>query len=70
MKSEYVNLATGLQNDKVSSCPPSFHWRGDVLEKDLHIHSTSVTVLAMDGRKRWLDIRNQVGQLNPLCSLP
>ncbi|XP_020696935.1 uncharacterized protein LOC110110005 isoform X3 [Dendrobium catenatum] len=51
--------AAGLQIDGFSFCPPSFHWRGDVLEKDLSIHSTSVTVLAMDGRRRWLDIRNQ-----------
>ncbi|XP_020577654.1 uncharacterized protein LOC110022858 isoform X2 [Phalaenopsis equestris] len=51
--------ATGLQIDGFSSCPPFFRWRGDVLEKDLYIHSTSVTVLAMDGRRRWLDIRNQ-----------
>lgn len=54
-----VKDATRLQTDGFSSCPSSFHWRGDVLEKDLYIHSTSVTVLAMDGRRRWLDIRNQ-----------
>lgn len=38
-------------------CPPSVHWNYDGLEKDLYIQSTSVTVLAMDGRRRWLDIK-------------
>lgn len=39
------------------SCPPSVHWSVDGLEKDLYIQSTSVTILAMDGRRRWLDIK-------------
>ncbi|KAL5981930.1 hypothetical protein ACLOJK_015997 [Asimina triloba] len=29
----------------------------DALEKDLFIHGTTITVLAMDGKRRWLDIR-------------
>ncbi|WOK95247.1 GPI inositol-deacylase isoform X1 [Canna indica] len=39
------------------SCPPSAHWSDDGLEKDLYIESTTVTVLAMDGKRRWLDIK-------------
>ncbi|XP_066397200.1 uncharacterized protein [Miscanthus floridulus] len=39
------------------SCPPSTQWASDGLEKDLYIQSNSVTVLAMDGRRRWLDIK-------------
>ncbi|XP_021307953.1 GPI inositol-deacylase isoform X2 [Sorghum bicolor] len=39
------------------SCPPSTQWTSDGLEKDLYILSNSVTVLAMDGRRRWLDIK-------------
>ncbi|XP_064993012.1 GPI inositol-deacylase isoform X5 [Musa acuminata AAA Group] len=39
------------------SCPPSVHWSDDGLEKDLYIESTTVTVLAMDGKRRWLDIK-------------
>ncbi|XVE84099.1 hypothetical protein DITRI_Ditri16bG0142300 [Diplodiscus trichospermus] len=40
-----------------SDCRSSFHWSDDVLERDLYIHTTTVTVLAMDGRRRWLDIQ-------------
>jgi len=42
-------------------CPPSTQWTSDGLEKDLYIQSNSVTVLAMDGRRRWLDIKKLVG---------
>ncbi|XP_078438846.1 phosphatidylinositol deacylase isoform X2 [Wolffia australiana] len=38
------------------SCPPSVQWPNDALEKDLYVQSRTVTVLAMDGRRRWLDI--------------
>ncbi|XP_022750511.1 uncharacterized protein LOC111299544 isoform X2 [Durio zibethinus] len=40
-----------------SVCPSSVHWSDDVLERDLYIKTTTVTVLAMDGRRRWLDIQ-------------
>ncbi|MQL80922.1 hypothetical protein Taro_013365 [Colocasia esculenta] len=40
-----------------SSCPSSVQWPDDGLEKDLYIQSRTVTVLAMDGKRRWLDIR-------------
>lgn len=42
------------------SCPPSVHWSDDSLEKDLYIESTTVTVLAMDGKRRWLDVEKLV----------
>ncbi|CAN6195364.1 unnamed protein product [Urochloa humidicola] len=46
-----------LQKKDSLSCPPSTQWTSDGLEKDLYIQSSSVTVLAMDGRRRWLDIK-------------
>ncbi|XP_004304699.1 PREDICTED: uncharacterized protein LOC101294782 [Fragaria vesca subsp. vesca] len=39
------------------ACPSNVHWSDDGLERDLYIQTTTVTVLAMDGRRRWLDIR-------------
>ncbi|XP_020258508.1 uncharacterized protein LOC109834902 [Asparagus officinalis] len=50
---------TGSLPQSSSSCPSSVHWINDGLEKDLYIQSASVTVLAMDGKRRWLDIKNQ-----------
>ncbi|XVF57876.1 hypothetical protein PTKIN_Ptkin07bG0017800 [Pterospermum kingtungense] len=48
---------TAVSNVHTSSdCPSSVHWSDDVLERDLYIQTTTVTVLAMDGRRRWLDI--------------
>ncbi|KAF7072002.1 hypothetical protein CFC21_077202 [Triticum aestivum] len=46
-----------LQRNDTLFCPPSVLWTSDGLEKDLHIQSNLVTVLAMDGRRRWLDIK-------------
>ncbi|KAG2633875.1 uncharacterized protein LOC120660149 isoform X1 [Panicum virgatum] len=46
-----------LQHKDSLPCPPSTQWTSDGLEKDLYIQSNSVTVLAMDGRRRWLDIK-------------
>ncbi|KAK1629882.1 hypothetical protein QYE76_004197 [Lolium multiflorum] len=46
-----------LQRNDSRFCPPSVQWTSDGLEKDLHIPSNLVTVLAMDGRRRWLDIK-------------
>ncbi|KAG0463108.1 hypothetical protein HPP92_021584 [Vanilla planifolia] len=54
---EKVKDSAGSQMKGFSFLPP-FHWTNEVLEKDLYIQSTSVTVLAMDGRRRWLDIKN------------
>ncbi|VFQ73512.1 unnamed protein product [Cuscuta campestris] len=39
------------------ACPRSTHWSDDGLERDLYIETTTVTILAMDGRRRWLDIQ-------------
>uniref|UniRef100_A0A0E0EQ04 GPI inositol-deacylase n=1 Tax=Oryza meridionalis TaxID=40149 RepID=A0A0E0EQ04_9ORYZ len=49
--------ASDLQQKDSLSCPPSLQWTSDGLEKDLHIQLNSVTVLAMDGKRRWLDIK-------------
>ncbi|XP_058114854.1 GPI inositol-deacylase isoform X2 [Magnolia sinica] len=46
----------GSELQSFSRCPRSVHWAEDGLEKDLFIQGTTVTVLAMDGRRRWLDI--------------
>lgn len=44
----------------LSGCPGNVHWNDDGLERDLYIQTTTVTVLAMDGRRRWLDIQKLV----------
>ncbi|XP_042061957.1 uncharacterized protein LOC121805967 isoform X1 [Salvia splendens] len=41
----------------VSGCPSSSQWSEDGLERDLYIQTSTITVLAMDGRRRWLDIQ-------------
>lgn len=43
-----------------TSCPSKIHWNEEGLDKDLYIQTTTVTVLAMDGRRRWLDIQKLV----------
>ncbi|KAG5527122.1 hypothetical protein RHGRI_028142 [Rhododendron griersonianum] len=48
--------ATGSLGHTLSSCPSNVRWTNDGLERDLYIQSTTVTILAMDGRRRWLDI--------------
>lgn len=55
-QNERVNtgLGPGLG---LSGCPSSSQWSEDGLERDLYIQTTTVTVLAMDGRRRWLDIQ-------------
>ncbi|XP_014758561.1 uncharacterized protein LOC100832898 isoform X4 [Brachypodium distachyon] len=52
-----TRVANELQRNNSISCPASVQWTSDGLEKDLHIQSNLVTVLAMDGRRRWLDIQ-------------
>ncbi|XP_038896443.1 GPI inositol-deacylase isoform X2 [Benincasa hispida] len=42
--------------DAPDACPKSVHWSDDGLERDLYIQTSTVTVLAMDGRRRWLDL--------------
>ncbi|KAK7260642.1 hypothetical protein RIF29_26863 [Crotalaria pallida] len=40
-----------------SACPPDIRWSDGGLDRDLYIQTNVVTVLAMDGRRRWLDIQ-------------
>lgn len=42
------------------ACPKNVHWSDDGLERDLYIQTSTVTVLAMDGRRRWLDLEKLV----------
>ncbi|XP_021299155.1 uncharacterized protein LOC110427851 isoform X2 [Herrania umbratica] len=51
-----VKDTAGSQVHTLFDCPSSVHWSDDGLERDLYIQTTTVTVLAMDGRRRWLDI--------------
>ncbi|KAE8718479.1 hypothetical protein F3Y22_tig00110013pilonHSYRG00322 [Hibiscus syriacus] len=53
-----VKNTVGPQVHTLSDCPSSFHWNDDILERDLYIQTATVTILAMDGRRRWLDIHN------------
>lgn len=39
---------------QMSTC--ALDWRDDALDRDLYIQTSTVTILAMDGRRRWLDI--------------
>ncbi|KAF7130134.1 hypothetical protein RHSIM_Rhsim10G0011500 [Rhododendron simsii] len=48
--------ATGSIGHTLSSCPSNVRWTNDGLERDLYIQTPTVTILAMDGRRRWLDI--------------
>lgn len=43
-----------------ATCPPNIRWSDESLERDLYIQTNVVTVLAMDGRRRWLDIQKLV----------
>ncbi|KAJ8750106.1 hypothetical protein K2173_014021 [Erythroxylum novogranatense] len=52
-----VKDLTGSQFHALSTCPSNVHWNEDSLDKDLFIQTTTMTVLAMDGRRRWLDIQ-------------
>ncbi|KAJ9153524.1 hypothetical protein P3X46_026952 [Hevea brasiliensis] len=52
-----IKNALGSQVFPSSHCPSNVHWNDDGLEKDLYIQTTTMTVLAMDGRRRWLDIQ-------------
>ncbi|KAJ4815701.1 GPI inositol-deacylase [Rhynchospora pubera] len=53
--SDHVHI--GSQQKGPFSCPASLQWDQDELDKDLYIQSKIITVLAMDGRRRWLDIK-------------
>ncbi|KAH7684179.1 GPI inositol-deacylase PGAP1-like protein [Dioscorea alata] len=56
-KNEKDDTGEGSQLRHLYSCSPSLHWTDDGLEKDIYVQSSSVTILAMDGKRRWLDIR-------------
>ncbi|XP_054801795.1 uncharacterized protein LOC129305762 isoform X2 [Prosopis cineraria] len=49
--------STGSHVHGSATCPPNIQWSDDSLERDLYIQTNVVTVLAMDGRRRWLDIQ-------------
>nr|XP_043613112.1 uncharacterized protein LOC122585082 [Erigeron canadensis] len=48
---------SGSQTKTFTACPSRIHWSDAGLEKDLYIKTPTVTILAMDGRRRWLDIK-------------
>ncbi|KAI3716595.1 hypothetical protein L1987_67578 [Smallanthus sonchifolius] len=47
----------GSEKIKITACPSKIHWSAEGLEKDLYIKTPTSTILAMDGRRRWLDIK-------------
>ncbi|XP_004514117.1 uncharacterized protein [Cicer arietinum] len=49
--------ASGSQVHRSVTCPSNIHWNDGGLDRDLYIQINEVTVLAMDGRRRWLDIQ-------------
>ncbi|KAF5734228.1 GPI inositol-deacylase-like isoform X4 [Tripterygium wilfordii] len=54
---KYTKNVPGFEGYTLSGCPNNIQWNDDGLERDLYIQTTTVTVLAMDGRRRWLDIQ-------------
>lgn len=46
------------------ACPANVPWVKEAPQTDLHIKSTTMTVLAMDGRRRMMDIEKLVRFLN------
>jgi len=53
-------VATGSPLHRLIACPANVHWNDGGLDRDLYIQINEVTVLAMDGRRRWLDIQKLV----------
>lgn len=53
-------MAAGYRGHRSVACPPNVHWNDGGLDRDLYIQINEVTVLAMDGRRRWLDIQKLV----------
>ncbi|KAL1207095.1 hypothetical protein V5N11_004302 [Cardamine amara subsp. amara] len=51
---ELPMLASKGSESQLSTC--ALDWRDDALDRDLYIQTSTVTILAMDGRRRWLDI--------------
>lgn len=50
----------GSKSKRFTPCPSKIRWSVEGLEKDLYIKTPTVTILAMDGRRRWLDIKELV----------
>ncbi|GAB2284964.1 hypothetical protein Dimus_019419 [Dionaea muscipula] len=48
---------SGSQAYSPFACPKNIHWSDDDLDRDLYIETPTITVLAMDGRRRWMDIQ-------------
>ena len=59
-----VILCAASQVATLPGCPSNLVWKDDGLEKDLYIQTSTMTVLAMDGRRRWLDIHKLVSSVN------
>lgn len=55
-----ISMLSGSQAPSSSSCPSTVQWSAEGLDKDLYIQTATVTVLAMDGKRRWLDIQKLV----------
>ncbi|KAL0692593.1 hypothetical protein Bca4012_059773 [Brassica carinata] len=51
---ELPMLPSKGSESQTSTC--GLDWRDDALDRDLYIQTSTVTILAMDGRRRWLDI--------------
>lgn len=47
------SIFPGSESQISSTC--ALDWRDDALDRDLYIETSTVTILAMDGRRRWLD---------------
>lgn len=58
-----AGLIAGSPAKTLPACPINILWSNDVLERDLYIETTTVTILAMDGRRRWLDIQKLVSSV-------
>lgn len=60
LSSKTGDLAIVATDDNLGpySCPRSVKWSDESHEKDLYIETYTVTILAMDGRRRWLDIKS------------
>lgn len=55
-----ITYFAGSHANTLPACPNNIHWNKAGLERDLYIQTTTVTILAMDGRRRWLDIKKLV----------
>ncbi|CAN1188046.1 GPI inositol-deacylase [Linum perenne] len=55
-QSTNLSAQAASQVATLPGCPKNLIWNDDGLEKDLYIQTSTMTVLAMDGRRRWLDI--------------